>query len=146
MKAVWLVISIQKTYATCNPSIHYMVKLDDRLSRIKTGVVNQGKYFVINRGRQYGKATALKALAQYLNGNYFVISMDFQLLSTSSFESEHQFATAFAGYFVQCIKDGKSCADTLSQEISVLEEVTADREYDMGMNITKEEKNSPQTI
>ena len=40
---------------SCNWQQHYMVKLDDRLKRIQEDYVDEGCYFVINRGRQYGK-------------------------------------------------------------------------------------------
>lgn len=43
------------TEGLCDPDIHYMVNLDERLSKIKRLFVDRGKYFVINRGRQYGK-------------------------------------------------------------------------------------------
>lgn len=54
------------TEGSCNPKEHYMVRLDERLDRIKRLFVDRGKYFVINRGRQYGKTTTLQALAEYL--------------------------------------------------------------------------------
>lgn len=123
------------TEGLCDPDFHYMVKLDDRLNKIKKYFVDRGKYFVINRGRQYGKTTTLRALARYLKEDYLVISMDFQLLSTSSFENERQFVSTFAGYFVRCAKDGKNRVDTLTSEISALEELARraeDKEYDMG--------------
>jgi hypothetical protein len=43
------------TEGVCIPQLHYMVRLDDRLKEIKRLFVDRGKYFVINRGRQYGK-------------------------------------------------------------------------------------------
>ena len=46
--------------------MHYMVRIDERLKRIRQRFVDQGKYFVINRGRQYGKTTTLMALAEAL--------------------------------------------------------------------------------
>ena len=42
----------------CNPQEHYMVNLDSRLAEIKK-MVDAGKYFVINRGRQYGKKISM---------------------------------------------------------------------------------------
>lgn len=39
------------TEGFCNPKEHYMVKLDNRLERIKRLLVERKKYFVINRGR-----------------------------------------------------------------------------------------------
>ena len=51
---------------SCMPQWHYMVQLDGRLKKIKEDYVDYGSYFVINKGRQYGKTTTLRALAEYL--------------------------------------------------------------------------------
>ncbi len=45
----------------CNPQEHYMVNLDSRLAEIRE-MVDAGKYFVIDQGRQHGKTTTLKAM------------------------------------------------------------------------------------
>lgn len=79
----------------CNPQEHYMVNLDSRLAQIKA-MVDKGQYFSINKGRQYGKTTILKALREYLKSEYVVISMDFQFVSTSEFATENSFVKAFA--------------------------------------------------
>ena len=54
------------TEGLCRPEEHYMVRLDDRMAQIKRKLVDRKKYFVINKGRQYGKTTTLRALAAYL--------------------------------------------------------------------------------
>lgn len=46
--------------ADCKPSLHYMVDISDRLEQIKK-MIDDGKYFTINRARQYGKTTTLRA-------------------------------------------------------------------------------------
>lgn len=46
----------------CSPERHYMVRLNDRLKKIKEDYIDYGSYFVINRGRQYGKTTTLRSL------------------------------------------------------------------------------------
>ena len=79
----------------CNPQEHYMVNLDSRLAQIKKKV-DRGQYFSINKGRQYGKTTILKALREYLKNDYVAISMDFQFVSTSEFATENSFVKAFA--------------------------------------------------
>jgi len=78
-----------------------MVPLADRLEKIKKLYVDRKKYFVVNRGRQYGKTTTLRALAEYLKGEYFVFFMDFQLMSTASFADEQTFAARFASYLAE---------------------------------------------
>ncbi|MDE5824422.1 MAG: ATP-binding protein, partial [Lachnospiraceae bacterium] len=84
------------TEGACRPEEHYMVKLDDRLDQIKTMLVDRKKYFVINKGRQYGKTTTLKALAKYLKKDYIVFSLDFQKIGTEDFVDTHTFVRAFA--------------------------------------------------
>ena len=86
------------TEGLCDPAVHYMVRLDDRLNRIKQSFIDKGKYFVINRGRQYGKTTTLRALAEYLQEDYTVISMDFQMMSSASFADESAFVVSFIEY------------------------------------------------
>lgn len=44
-------------------------------------MIDAGKYFTINKARQYGKTTILTALADYLRIEYEVINLDFQGLS-----------------------------------------------------------------
>ena len=40
-------------------------------------MIDAGQYFTINRARQYGKTTTLRALAKYLVQDYVVVSLDF---------------------------------------------------------------------
>ena len=84
------------TEGLCDPNLHYMVRLDDRLKKIKALFIDRGKYFVINRGRQYGKTTTIRALEEYLKEDYLVISMDFQEIGTDEFRNEMAFSRAFA--------------------------------------------------
>lgn len=81
--------------ADCQPDIHYMVDLSDRLRKIKE-MVDAGQYFTINRARQYGKTTTLQALREYLKNDYVVVSLDFQMISSASFENEQKFVSAFS--------------------------------------------------
>ena len=85
----------------CRPDVHYMVKLDNRLERIKRLLVERKKYFVINRGRQYGKTTTLRALEKYLMDEYIVLSLDFQQLGTKDFADEATFSDAFADIMIR---------------------------------------------
>lgn len=79
----------------CKPDIHYMVDISKQLNQIKA-MIDSGKYFTINRARQYGKTTTLNSLEDYLKDEYVVINLDFQFLSRASFETEQKFAAAFS--------------------------------------------------
>ena len=88
----------------CIPELHYMVDIAGRLAQIKA-MVDAGQYFTINRARQYGKTTTLRALAQFLKEEYLVISLDFQKMSYANFESEQTFVMAFADELLDNVGD-----------------------------------------
>lgn len=94
------------TEGVCDPQLHYMVRLDDRAEEIKRLFVDRGKYFVISRGRQYGKTTTLRALVKYLQRDYIVLSTDFQEIGTAEFKDEDSFARAFAEVLVKAFHGG----------------------------------------
>ncbi|MBP1592278.1 MAG: hypothetical protein ILP22_09590, partial [Oscillospiraceae bacterium] len=78
---------------SCFPELHYMVDITDRLAEIKE-MVRKGDYFIINRGRQYGKTTTLRALEGYLSDEYYVAGMDFQRqMSAAKFKDEYTFSS-----------------------------------------------------
>ena len=64
------------TTGVCIPEKHYMVNINGRLQQIRV-LVDEGKYFTINRARQYGKTTTLRALAEMLRDEYYVASFSF---------------------------------------------------------------------
>ena len=119
------------TEGQCIPELHYMVRLDDRLDRIKRLFVDPGKYFIINRGRQYGKTTTLYALEDYLKNEYVVVSMDFQGISTAECRDEFIFTKAFMRMFTEALEDSGATADEMrlavefvkNQEQSTLSEM-----------------------
>ena len=82
------------TTAVCIPLKHYMVDLSERVREIKK-LVDAGKYFTINRTRQYGKTTTLYALKNDLAGEYDVINLDFQGIGDAGFRTEQSFVRAF---------------------------------------------------
>lgn len=82
------------TTAVCLPSKHYMVDLSERAREIKE-LVDDGKYFTINRARQYGKTTTITALRDCLLPEYTVLSLDFQKISNAGFSTEEKFVQEF---------------------------------------------------
>lgn len=87
----------------CIPGRHYMVNLKPRLEEIKA-MVDAGAYFTINKARQYGKTTTLRALADFLEKDYEIACLDFQRISSLSFEKEQHFVEAFAEELLDCVK------------------------------------------
>ena len=62
----------------CIPENNYMVDISSKIDTIITEYIQEGKYFTINRGRQYGKTTTLYLLEQQLKNRYLVISLTFE--------------------------------------------------------------------
>lgn len=105
-----------------------MVCLDDRMDKIKRLYVDRGKYFVINRGRQYGKTTTLRALERYLKEEYLVISMDFQGIGTDDFADEKSFVNAFSKEFLTAaVRINESGKDSLWNPLTDFVENSEDR-------------------
>lgn len=99
------------TEGLCDPDIHYMVNLEKRLWTIRERYVERGSYFVINRARQYGKTTTLWMLDDYLKDDYFVISLDFQALSTADFQDEYAFTRAFMRVFGEAMQEWEASVE-----------------------------------
>lgn len=101
------------TTGVCNPDQHYMVDISERVSDI-VKMVDEGKYFTINRARQYGKTTTLNELRKRLNDKYSVLSLDFQGIGADGFKDEASFVAAFCRLI---IREGKYGA-VIPQQIS----------------------------
>ena len=86
------------TTAVCIPSKHYMVDLSERVKEIKK-LVDDGKYFTINRARQYGKTTTLDILSLSLSDEYIVINLDFQDIGDAVFRTEGSFVQGMCRIF-----------------------------------------------
>ena len=100
----------------CRPQIHYMVNLDSRIAQMKQ-LVDDGEYFTINRARQYGKTTHIRALTQYLAKDYFVISLDFQMLSHADFENESSFVMAFSRELLAILENTFYLSEEIKEQL-----------------------------
>lgn len=109
------------TTGACNPKRHYMVDIEERLREIKR-LVDRGKYFTINRARQYGKTTTIQALVGYLAEDYIVLSLDFQMIGNAKFETEHSFSKAFANHLKRVVINRNAPISGLDS--TIIEEMT----------------------
>lgn len=94
-------LEMQRVFNTtgiCIPEKHYMVNLDQRLYQIRK-LVDSGKYFTINWARQYGKTTTLRALAELLRKECYVVLLDFQ-----TFDNGNVFSVVFARSFLRAFR------------------------------------------
>ena len=79
---------------TCIPSKHYMVDTSEKIAQI-IQMIEKGKYFTINRPRQYGKTTTFASLFRQLRGKYTVIRMSFEGIGEETFSSNRSFVRFF---------------------------------------------------
>ncbi|MCP5496860.1 MAG: AAA family ATPase [Leptospiraceae bacterium] len=76
----------------CIPEKHYMVDTSKKVLKI-IEMIDKGKYFIINRPRQYGKTTTLFMLERALKDRYLLISTSFEGLGETKFETEENFSS-----------------------------------------------------
>lgn len=80
---------------SCNPEWHYMVDTTKRFEAIER-LIDTGKYFTINRARQFGKTTMLDMIWHRLSGKYLIVDCSFEGVDDSSFASHDAFVKMFA--------------------------------------------------
>lgn len=87
----------------CYPEEHYMVNMGTRLQKIEK-LVDEKKYFVINRARQYGKTTTLNLLVKHLSDKYTVFFISFEGLGESAFKNEASFCNTICELLYDTIR------------------------------------------
>ncbi|KKR03965.1 MAG: hypothetical protein UT30_C0015G0001, partial [Candidatus Uhrbacteria bacterium GW2011_GWF2_39_13] len=118
---------------SCNPQKHYMVDIAHKFDEVMK-LIEKGKYFTINRPRQYGKTTMLNMLFNNLSKNeYLTIFLSFEGVGDIIFENESAFSAAFVRMFLRELNslsqkitdDFSKCAlnvsnlETLSEAVSI---------------------------
>ncbi|GHU72578.1 hypothetical protein FACS1894184_20400 [Clostridia bacterium] len=66
------------TEGVCVPSLHYMVDTSAKIGRIVREFIEPGKYFVINRARQFGKTTTLRLMDKTLSAKFTTLRISFE--------------------------------------------------------------------
>lgn len=89
----------------CYPHLHYMMDTSGKLADIME-MVERGKYFIINRPRQYGKTTTLYLLTEALSKRegYLPIEMNFQGIDEQWHESDSAFARMFVNQMADALE------------------------------------------
>ncbi len=93
-----------------------MVDLNDKVNAIKQ-LVDDGKYFTINRARQYGKTTTLNALVKALVPEYEVVSLSFEGIGNAGFRTEQSFVKAFCRRLKKEFRNGLIIPEDIKEQI-----------------------------
>lgn len=102
----------------CIPAKNYMVNIDERIREIRK-MVEDEKYFCINRGRQYGKTTTLSFLKKNLEDNFSVFSISFEGLD-KAFDSLENLSKTF----FKLISDSSEFSSISPKAKKYLEKIT----------------------
>lgn len=95
------------TEGVCLPELHYMVEVNQQLDEIKR-LVDAGKYFTINRARQYGKTTTIRQLTKVLSAEYIVFSISFEGMDDYIYKEGANFCREFSGLLCDTIEYGET--------------------------------------
>ena len=87
----------------CVPNKHYMVDITNKFNQTMK-LIEKGKYFAINRPRQYGKTTMLDELELRLKDKYVLIHLSFAGVGDSIFEDEYAFSPRFVGMLAHSLE------------------------------------------
>lgn len=93
------------TRGVCIPAKHYMVDISEKLDRVTEELIDTESYFTINRPRQYGKTTILYLLKKKLEGAYTILSLSFEALGETAFQSEEHFVKSFVSILIDNITE-----------------------------------------
>ena len=106
------------TTGLCVPHKHYMADISAKVSAVMD-MIDKGKYFTINRPRQFGKTTLLTMLWRQLSNSddYHVISLSFERVGDTIFGHENRFCTEFLDWISRPLK---RAAPNLRQLIETL--------------------------
>lgn len=112
---------------TCIPHLHYIVDTGEKIGKT-IELIQKGKYFTINRPRQFGKTTTLYLLEKKLTEEYFLISTSFEGVGDKKFEDEKTFSSSIfrtlADGFISQDDNIKKEFRTMGEGLVTLEDVS----------------------
>jgi AAA-like domain/PD-(D/E)XK nuclease superfamily len=108
----------------CIPALHYMADVSGKYAAVMD-MIQKGRYFIINRPRQYGKTTMIDQLERKLtqSGDYIVIDLSFEGVGDNPFSTEAIFIQKFLDWLA---RDLKSKAPLLSEWMTEQKALTHD--------------------
>jgi hypothetical protein len=90
----------------CIENKHYMVDIGNKINKI-INMIENDKYFTINRARQYGKTTTFFKIYNVLKNKYLVIKISFEGLGENTFSSECNFIIMIKKLISKRLKQNK---------------------------------------
>jgi hypothetical protein len=123
----------------CIPGRDYMVDTTPLIQTIIRDYVEKGKYFVINRARQYGKTTTLFRIGDAISPRTYTISLSFEGIGNAVFESESAFIKALIELSADSMQEAGVPESLIAQWRSDSDNLAM---YQLGMRISQLVKES----
>ncbi len=82
------------TECACNPDRDYMVDITEKFLKTRR-LIDNAKYFCINRARQFGKTTMLSTINKNLREDYLVVSISFEDILNEIWQDTCKFCQVF---------------------------------------------------
>jgi hypothetical protein len=95
-KAFFIMAKEFNITGNCTSRLHYMADTSSKMTEV-LDLIERGKYFTINRPRQYGKTTTLYRIFALLRErpDYLVFPISFEGVGDASFSDENKFCHMF---------------------------------------------------
>lgn len=90
-------------------------------------LIQKGKYFTINRARQYGKTTTFSTLNRRLNDRYLIVRLSFEGVGDKFFESDYLFVINFIKRMSGALKKGNA-SQTIIDEWKNIDDLSKDED------------------
>lgn len=128
------------TEGMCVPTKHYMVDISNKLQEIEA-LIERGKYFTINRARQFGKTSTLYQLELSLGNRFEVISVSFEGFGADTFSDDFSFVRTFVGCVAEAMEYTQLAPESILQWSQILSRAEMENHMDpivyLGKKITK---------
>jgi hypothetical protein len=105
-------------------------------------LIERGKYFTINRARQYGKTTTLDMIWRRLSERYIVVPLSFEAVGDSAYASEEALVNTFAKMMVAELNSPMSDATF----VNIWKDCTAKTLDDLALVITEFCQKAPKPV
>jgi len=115
------------TECACNPDRDYMVDISEKFAKTRR-LIDNAKYFCINRARQFGKTTMLSTIKKQMGDEYLVVNISFESITNDTWQDMAMFCKEF------CRKMSKSVLGNVDDSLQYSDywKQFADRELDFG--------------
>ncbi|MCQ2974144.1 MAG: AAA-like domain-containing protein [Bacteroidales bacterium] len=119
--------------SACNPYKNYMVDISNKFNQVKK-MIDDARYFVINRARQFGKTTMLYTINQRLGEDYLVLRISFESMDDKSWQDSEAFCKSFCQKIEKVLLSKSTCDEYINYWHNVKENLASIEDLSLCIN------------